>query len=334
MARGASSSKEEERETSREPNPELRERKRLKRLAFADSILSETPAKVDSPLSPSKAVIKHHGKDILKRSQRKNKFLFSFPGLLAPTSGGKIGELKDLGTKNPVLYLDFPQGRMKLFGTIVYPKNRYLTLQFSRGGKNVMCEDYFDNMVDCEVQFYSSVQRLLSRPTFNHLPRLVDCEDLNRDKDMILFNLYMVFDANRGPLSLPSANRDDAEHNRDNAEHNRDDAEHTRDPLLLPSGPITRLKAKHFKEALNGLIRERWDDTTKTEMGTNNNQGLVYVIGCTSGNLHLVLKYLHIGRLHKCLHLGRLHYLALRAFTCQLDQRRDISGEVRIFRSI
>jgi len=29
----------------------------------------------------------------------------------------------------------------------MYPKNRYLTLQFSRGGKNVTCEDYFDNMV-------------------------------------------------------------------------------------------------------------------------------------------------------------------------------------------
>lgn len=36
---------------------------------------------------------------------------------------------------------------MKLFGTILYPKNRYLTLQFSRGGKNVLCDDYFDNMV-------------------------------------------------------------------------------------------------------------------------------------------------------------------------------------------
>lgn len=36
---------------------------------------------------------------------------------------------------------------MKLFGTIVYPKNRYLTLQFSRGGKNVTCDDYFENMV-------------------------------------------------------------------------------------------------------------------------------------------------------------------------------------------
>lgn len=36
---------------------------------------------------------------------------------------------------------------MKLFGTIVYPKNRYLTLQFSKGGKNVTCDDCFDNMV-------------------------------------------------------------------------------------------------------------------------------------------------------------------------------------------
>lgn len=36
---------------------------------------------------------------------------------------------------------------MKLFGTIVYPKNRYLTLQFSKGGKNVTCDDYFENMV-------------------------------------------------------------------------------------------------------------------------------------------------------------------------------------------
>lgn len=42
---------------------------------------------------------------------------------------------------------------MKLFGTIVYPKNRYLTLQFPRGGKNVMCEDYFDNMVGPSLSF-------------------------------------------------------------------------------------------------------------------------------------------------------------------------------------
>ncbi|KAI9087822.1 hypothetical protein K1719_030152 [Acacia pycnantha] len=132
---------------SGEPNPEAIERKKLKGLAFSNSILSETPAKSHVHLKPSKTVVKHHGSDILRKSQRKNRYLFSFPGLIAPIGGGKIGELKDLGTKNPILYLDFPQGRMKLFGTIVYPKNRYLTLQFSRGGKNAMCEDYFDNMI-------------------------------------------------------------------------------------------------------------------------------------------------------------------------------------------
>uniref|UniRef100_A0A5B7CAR4 Putative DNA-binding protein RHL1 n=1 Tax=Davidia involucrata TaxID=16924 RepID=A0A5B7CAR4_DAVIN len=130
-----------------QPNPEAEERRRLKKLAFAKDILSEAPAKACTALSPSKTVTKHHGRDILRKSQRKNRFLFSFPGLLAPISGGKIGELKDLGTKNPILYLHFPQGQMKLFGSIVYPKNRYLTLQFSRGGKNVMCEDYFDTMI-------------------------------------------------------------------------------------------------------------------------------------------------------------------------------------------
>lgn len=129
-------------------NPESEERKRLKKLAISKNLISETPAKASSlALNPSKTVIKHHGKDIIRKSNRKNRFLFSFPGLLAPITGGKLGELKDLGSKNPTLYLEFPQGRMKLFGTIVYPKNGYLTLQFSKGGKNVMCEDYFDTMI-------------------------------------------------------------------------------------------------------------------------------------------------------------------------------------------
>ncbi|KAI9174510.1 hypothetical protein LWI28_018397 [Acer negundo] len=124
------------------------ERTRLKNLAIKKRIVSETPDKAFTPLGPTKQVVKHHGKDILRKSsQRKNRFLFSFPGLLGPLGGGKIGELKNLGTQNPVLYLDFPQGQMKLFGTIVYPETKYLTLQFSRGGKSVMCEDYFDNMI-------------------------------------------------------------------------------------------------------------------------------------------------------------------------------------------
>lgn len=96
-------------EASGEPNPEAIERKRLKGLAISNNLLSETAAKSNVHLNPSKTVVKHHGKDILRKSQRKNRYLFSFPGLIAPIGGGKIGELKDLGTKNPILYLDFPQ---------------------------------------------------------------------------------------------------------------------------------------------------------------------------------------------------------------------------------
>jgi hypothetical protein len=45
--------------------------------------------------------------------------------------------------------------------------------------------------------------------------------------------------------------------------------------LSLPSSPI---RAKHFKEAVNGLIQENEVDSKKTKMGSNNNQGLVHVI--------------------------------------------------------
>ncbi|XLS58562.1 hypothetical protein HN51_008317 [Arachis hypogaea] len=152
MARGKKKNVDEAEATDMDPstNSEAIERKRLKALAFSTGILSDVPDGDAGSvhLKPSSTVAKHHGKDIIKKSQRKStRFLFSFPGLLAPIAGGKIGELTDLGTKNPILYLDFPQGQMKLFGTIVYPKNRYLTLQFSKGGKNVMCEDSFDNMI-------------------------------------------------------------------------------------------------------------------------------------------------------------------------------------------
>lgn len=111
MARGGKAKKKEEgEEEANLTNPETIERKRLKSLAISHNILSETPARSSVQLNPSSVVAKHHGKDIIKKSQRKSsRYLFSFPGLIAPIAGGKIGDLKDLGTKNPVLYLDFPQ---------------------------------------------------------------------------------------------------------------------------------------------------------------------------------------------------------------------------------
>jgi len=110
MARPKTKKKTRSDEEADATNPETIERKRLKSLAFSNNVLSETKTRSSIHLNPSSIVAKHHGKDIIKKSQRKSsRYLFSFPGLFAPIGGGKIGDLKDLGTKNPVLYLDFPQ---------------------------------------------------------------------------------------------------------------------------------------------------------------------------------------------------------------------------------
>ncbi|WVZ78367.1 hypothetical protein U9M48_026090 [Paspalum notatum var. saurae] len=141
---------------------EVEERRRLRSLAFSNGLLQRgDPPAPRAPLAPSPAVARLQGRDILRRGgQRKSRFLFSFPGLLAPAAsaaaGGRVGELADLGTKNPVLYLEFPQGRMKLFGTHVYPKNKYLTLQMTRSAKGVVCEDVFESLdgaaADCDFR--------------------------------------------------------------------------------------------------------------------------------------------------------------------------------------
>ncbi|XP_064993591.1 DNA-binding protein RHL1 isoform X2 [Musa acuminata AAA Group] len=138
--------KESEDEEARPVDPETEEKRRLRSLAFSRKLLRRAPSLPSAPLEPSKAVVRLQGRDLVKRGQRKSRYLFSFPGLLAPLSAGRIGELADLGTKNPVLYLEFPEGRMKLFGTHVYPKNKYLTLQLTKSFKGVTCEDIFESM--------------------------------------------------------------------------------------------------------------------------------------------------------------------------------------------
>ncbi|EFJ29501.1 hypothetical protein SELMODRAFT_410468 [Selaginella moellendorffii] len=132
-------------------NPEQQaiqeESARLRNAAISRGLLGRSAASPPQLLLPSKELLKCDGKDIVKKGTRKSKFLFSFPGLVAPVAGGKFGDLAHLDTKNPILYVDFPKGRIKLFGTIVYPKNKYLTLQLTKGSKSVICDDVIESLV-------------------------------------------------------------------------------------------------------------------------------------------------------------------------------------------
>jgi hypothetical protein len=45
-----------------------------------------------------------------------------------------------------VFYIDFPSGRLKFFGTLVFPKNKYMVLKLGNTD-SVLCEDVFETMV-------------------------------------------------------------------------------------------------------------------------------------------------------------------------------------------
>jgi len=44
---------------------------------------------------------------------------------------------------------------------------------------------------------------------------------------------------------------------------------HAKDPLKVPRGPITRAKAKKFKEALNEFVQNIWSKMDLKELGTS-----------------------------------------------------------------
>lgn len=97
------------------------------------------------------AILNSDGRDIVKKGHRKSKYLFAFPGLMAPVAGGKLGELTNLDSKNPVLYVEFPQVFNHVQTTCVYQGVYYfhfkqlsglLTVSFLlcmlRGGSNCL----------------------------------------------------------------------------------------------------------------------------------------------------------------------------------------------------
>ncbi|GIL51311.1 hypothetical protein Vafri_7332 [Volvox africanus] len=93
------------------------------------------------------ALVKANGKDIIKKSStRKNRYLVIVNALLAPATAGRMGTLARLDSRNPVMYLDFPEGRLKFFGTLVFPRAKYMALRVGVG-PSVMAEDVFENLL-------------------------------------------------------------------------------------------------------------------------------------------------------------------------------------------
>ena len=60
---------------------------------------------------------------------------------------GVLGTLAALDTRNPILYINFPQGRLKLRGTILCPKTKILCLAPPTGASAFQLRGVFDSVV-------------------------------------------------------------------------------------------------------------------------------------------------------------------------------------------
>ena len=60
---------------------------------------------------------------------------------------GRIGEMREMHTQAPVVYLDFEGGRMKMLGSIVRPKStRYFTLN-AKSKDRMNLEEWFESVI-------------------------------------------------------------------------------------------------------------------------------------------------------------------------------------------
>ena len=93
------------------------------------------------------------GADLYKASRsRRGRFLFRLPGNLSPLAGGgRLGTLENMASGEPIMYIEFPEGRLKLRGKLTYPRNRYLSLSIDAKAKKLMCNDAFDVVVRCRT---------------------------------------------------------------------------------------------------------------------------------------------------------------------------------------
>lgn len=141
----AAKTKEPDVKLDEKAQAQLNESSRLQQLAFDRGVVSRCK-RVDINSTGSGLPARADGLDIVKKgNMRKNRYLLNISARLSASTAGKLGTLAQLDTRNPTLYIDFPDGRLKFVGTLFFPKNKYMTLRFAQ--KEVLCEDIFESMI-------------------------------------------------------------------------------------------------------------------------------------------------------------------------------------------
>eukprot|EP00892_Ulva_mutabilis_P000814 jgi/Ulvmu1/10733/UM068_0021.1 len=115
--------------------------------SFRCGVVSQTRAQADESRIPGPLLRRADGLDVVKKaSSKKGRCLLVFSCQLSLIPGGELGELTGMDCDAPVLYMSFPQGRLKFLGAVLHPKNKYMVLNMS-SKHNVLCEHVFEHMI-------------------------------------------------------------------------------------------------------------------------------------------------------------------------------------------
>eukprot|EP00123_Amoebidium_parasiticum_P014044 comp22295_c2_seq1/m.33067 comp22295_c2_seq1/g.33067 ORF comp22295_c2_seq1/g.33067 comp22295_c2_seq1/m.33067 type:complete len:529 (-) comp22295_c2_seq1:276-1862(-) len=132
-------------------NEQLEQAKRLTDRSFRLNMFARTKSNLVVSRPETKvpqALVDNHGSDVIKKgsTQHVSKYCFVFPGNFQTMAAGEeFGTLSGLDTPTPCMYVNFPEGRLKLLGALAYPKNKLITLQCSKHGMQI--GDTFDHVV-------------------------------------------------------------------------------------------------------------------------------------------------------------------------------------------
>ena len=145
-------------------------------------VATERPASIAVALDASEALMKRDGKDIHKRSSaRKSRYAMVFPGHVSVMREGKIGEMREMHTQSPVVYLDFERGRVKMLGTIVRPKStRYFTLN-AKSKDRMNLEEWFDSVILFPTWYWIGTKE--ENPEEKPLPLPAELGDLSGEAE-------------------------------------------------------------------------------------------------------------------------------------------------------
>jgi len=237
-----------------EAEAQLEEAKTLAELALANGVLKKAPARGPSlPAHP--ALSRAIGCDLVKKaSKRKNRFLLCLPGFLSQTSAGEIGELAQMNTTTPVLYINHPQGRFKLFGSIVFPKTSYLSMKIA--SKEIMCEDHFESLIVFSKVYW--VGKKEENESEKPLP-LPDCIKLSRDDPAVKADFEFVGGAGlhselaeqEPPVGVKEGEKEEVKHDSEGAQQQNE-----ADPGATRTSARTKGERRRYHEDLDEVSED------------------------------------------------------------------------------